>query len=89
MVVITIGWVSFLAAGVAEMLFFATFDPGALLQAATFPFPLSHSAVYTIGFVLFWLLGAATAAATTWLLAATPHRSPLADRFDDDAGDSR
>lgn len=72
---VTIGWVSFLAAGIAEMLFFATFDPDTLATAATFAFELSPNAVYTLGFLLFWLLAASTSAAAVWLLAATPHES--------------
>jgi hypothetical protein len=51
-----IAWVSFLSAGVATMLFFATFDPSELANIATFPQDLSREAGYTIGFLLFWLL---------------------------------
>jgi len=60
------------------MLFFATFDPDTLATAATFAFELSRNAVYTLGFLLFWLLGAATSAAVVWLLAVTPHQSAAA-----------
>lgn len=49
-------WISFLFAGIASMLFFATFDPEILAQQATFATELSREAGYTIGFFLFWLL---------------------------------
>ena len=80
---VTIGWVSFVAAGVAEVVFFATFDPQVLTASATFPFELSRSGAYTLGFVLFWILAAASAAAAVWLLDTAPQRSP--DASDDDA----
>lgn len=76
---VTIGWTSFVAAGVAEMLFFAAFDPQVLTASATFPFELSRSATYTLGFALFWALAAASATVAVWLLAADPQRSTAAD----------
>lgn len=79
---VTIGWVSFVAAGVGETVFFATFDPQVLTASATFPFELSRIGAYTLGFVLFWVLAAASAAAAVWLLGADPQRSTAAE--DDD-----
>jgi len=81
---ITIGWVAFVAAGVAEAVFFATFDPEVLTASATFPFELSRLGAYTLGFVLFWLLAAASATAAHWLLAADPQRSPHASDDEDE-----
>ena len=49
-------WCSFLSAGIASVLFFATFDPRVLVENATFPYPLSREAAYTLGFFLFWIL---------------------------------
>lgn len=72
---VTIGWVSFVAAGVAETVFFATFDPQVLTASATFPFELSRLGAYTLGLVLFWALAAASATAAVWLLGADPQRS--------------
>jgi hypothetical protein len=63
-----IAWPAFFFAGVATTLFFASFDPEALGQAATFPMPLSRMAGYTLGFLLFWLLGIAAATGTVLLL---------------------
>lgn len=83
---VTIGWVSFVAAGVAEVVFFATFDPQVLTASATFPFELSRSGAYTLGFVLFWILAAASASAAVWLLGADPQLSTAA--ADDDPGDA-
>ncbi len=65
-------WVSFLAAAVATMLFFATFDPLDLAEIATFPLQLSRMAIYSIGFILFWLLLAGNGAIIVWLLDHRP-----------------
>lgn len=65
-------WVSFLGAGVATMLFFATFDPQDLVSIATFPLQLSRVAVYSIGFVLFWVLLIANGLMAIWLSAHAP-----------------
>lgn len=53
-----VAWSSFAVAAVATMLFFATFDPVVLAQAATFPFELTRFAGYTIGFFALWALTA-------------------------------
>jgi hypothetical protein len=52
-------WPSFLAAGVAEVVFFTLFDPDEL--------EIGRLAAYTVGFFLFWLL-AATSSTLTCLL---------------------
>jgi hypothetical protein len=71
---VTIGWASFLAASVATLLFFATFDPQTLAGVATFPTHLSPLAGYTLGFFFFWALGAGTAALAVFLLQAYQRR---------------
>jgi hypothetical protein len=77
---VTIAWVSFVAAGVAEMVFFASFDPQVLTSSATFPFELSRSATYTLGFLLFWVLAAVPTAVVIWLLDLKPAlRAPARD----------
>jgi hypothetical protein len=59
-------WPSFLVAGVAEVLFFTVFDPqefsffGAKLEAG-------RTALYSIGFFLFWAFAAASSAFTCFL----------------------
>lgn len=60
-------WVSFVLAGVATMLFFATFDPSQLAAIATFPLELDRSSGYSIGFLLFWLLLIINGVITGWL----------------------
>ncbi|HUL94085.1 MAG TPA: hypothetical protein VLV56_17245 [Burkholderiales bacterium] len=55
-------WPSFLVAAAAEMVFFALFDPGELTFFGR-PLELSRTAVYSIGFFLFWGL----AAVSSWL----------------------
>lgn len=52
-------WPSFLAAGVAEVVFFTLFDPS--------DFEIGRLGAYTVGFFLFWLL-AATSSTLTCLL---------------------
>ena len=65
---IIIAWSSFAVAAVAAMLFFAAFDPVILSEAATFPFNLSRTAGYTIGFFLLWALAAAGSIITLFLM---------------------
>lgn len=70
MVAIVVLWPSFLAAGVAEVLFFTVFDPS--------EFGASRTLAYTAGFFLFWAL-AASSSALTWFLergAAEVNRGP-------------
>ena len=62
------GWMSFLGAAVATMLFFATFDPQELAQLATFPMELGRMAGYSIGFLCFWVLLLINSLAVAWLL---------------------
>ena len=52
-------WPSFLVAAVAESVFFAVFDPGELTLFGR-QTDLSRTAIYSIGFFLFWGLGAAS-----------------------------
>lgn len=59
-------WPSFLVGVVAEGLFFSMVDP-ADLHLFGQPLELSRSAVYTLGFFLFWAFAAASSALTCWL----------------------
>jgi hypothetical protein len=59
-------WPSFVVAGIAEAVFFTLFDP-AELHVFGEPFAGSRTAVYTLGFFLFWLFGAACSAFTCFL----------------------
>ena len=60
-------WPSFLAAVLAEGVFFSIFDPGQLPRAGL----MSPMAVYTAGFFGFWSLGA-LASMLTCCLAKVP-----------------
>ena len=59
-------WPSFLAAAMAEAVFFTLFDPDEL---AVFwrVLPLSRTAVYSVGFLLFWTFAAMSSALTSLL----------------------
>ena len=58
---IRILWPSFLVAAAAEMVFFALFDPGELTFFGQ-PLEVSRTAIYSIGFFLFWAFAAASSA---------------------------
>ena len=64
-------WPAFLVAGIAEGIFFSLFDP---LDMHVFgdPVELNRTAIYSIGFFLFWILTAASSALTCFL-----QRSPF------------
>ncbi len=70
----TVVWISFLAAAVATMLFFALFDPVELL--ATVNIEVSHQSGYAIGFFFFWFISAGCSAVTAWLVRTAPKRNP-------------
>lgn len=66
--VAVIGWVSFMSASLATMVFFATFDPEVLVSIATFPMAMESNTGYGIGFFLFWILLVINGAIIVWLL---------------------
>ena len=59
-------WPSFLVGGVAEAVFFTVFDPIDLHLFGN-PLELSRTAVYTLGFFIFWSFAAASSALTCFL----------------------
>ena len=59
-------WPSFLVGGVAEAVFFTLFDPSDMHVLGN-PLELSRTAVYTLGFFMFWLFAAASSALTCFL----------------------
>ncbi|HSS66649.1 MAG TPA: hypothetical protein VLS27_19625 [Gammaproteobacteria bacterium] len=63
-------WPSFLLAGAATAVFFTFLDPVSLFDFEG-EAPLSRMAAYSLGFFLFWLLGAASSAATAYFMRPT------------------
>lgn len=59
-------WPAFLVAAVAEMIFFAVFDP-ADLHVFGVPVDVERMPVYTIGFFFFWAMTSAASALTVFL----------------------
>jgi hypothetical protein len=59
-------WPSFVVAGIAEAVFFTLFDP-ADLHIFGEPLTDSRTAVYTMGFLVFWFFAAASSAFTCFL----------------------
>lgn len=64
-------WPAFLVASVAELLFFAIFDPSDLHLFGA-PVEFDRVPVYTVGFFFFWAITAAASAITVFL-----QRSPF------------
>lgn len=64
--VIWVLWPSFIVGGVAEALFFTLFDPAELYILGE-QLELGRTAVYSIGFFLFWMFAAASSAFTCFL----------------------
>jgi hypothetical protein len=62
-------WPSFLMAGVAELVFFALFDPSDLYLFGV-PLEAERMPVYTLGFFAFWTIGAVSSALTVFLAAS-------------------
>jgi hypothetical protein len=59
-------WPAFLAAGIAEAVFFTLFDPFDLHFFGA-PLDLSREVMYTLGFFGFWLLAMTSSALTLFL----------------------
>ena len=59
-------WPSFIAGGVAEVLFFTAFDPVDLRFFGE-TVGLSRLAAYSVGFLFFWAVAAASSALTCFL----------------------
>jgi hypothetical protein len=77
-ILITILWPSFIVAGAAEALFFTVFDPHELTLFGE-PIEASRTALYSVGFFLFWAFAAASSALTTFFrkTAAEINRCPI------------
>jgi len=77
-------WLSFLVAGVLEMLVFATVDPQDLHWAGQ-PLDLSREGIYTLAFFVFWGL-TMIASALTVLLSMSPDEVNQLPGDDSDSG---
>ena len=64
---LSILWPSFLVAGIAEGLFFTLIDPQELYLLGE-PVRLSRMATYSLGFLCFWAICAASSLVTWYLL---------------------
>ena len=72
--VIAVLWPSFLVAALAEFFIFALLDPAAMhLPGGE---ALSRPAAYTIGFFVFWALGALSSALTLYFARTAPSMLP-------------
>lgn len=71
-------WPSFVVAGIAETIFFTLFDPQDL-QLFGLPNGLSRVAFYSVGFLFFWLVTAASSTFTCFIQksASEINRCPL------------
>ena len=79
---IWIFWPSFVVAGIGEAMFFTVFDPAEL---SVFGHPIedmSRTAVYSIGFFVFWLFAASSSGLTCFLQRSADevNRCPIAPR---------
>jgi len=62
--IVAVLWPAFIMAGIATILFTTAFDPAIIF----IEYDINRLGLYTITFFLFWLFGAATAAATCYFL---------------------
>ncbi len=65
-------WPSFVAAGLASMVFFAFVDPLRLRDISFPQHALSRELGYTLGFFMFWAVTAAASSITWYLLRPLP-----------------
>ena len=68
-------WISFLAAAIGTMLFFALFDPVDLTGIFGDDLDIGREAGYAVGFFFFWLLTAIASGVTAWLVRTAPKRA--------------
>ena len=75
-------WPSFLVAAAATAIFFANIDP-LTLRAQTLPgIDISREAGYTIGFLMFWAVCAASSALSVYLTTTEVPAEPPGPRGD-------
>ena len=74
--VIWILWPAFIAAGIAEVVFFTVIDPKQLFLFGQ-PVELSDITTYSIGFLMFWLL-CAMSSLMSWFMMPQSIKNALA-----------
>jgi len=72
--VFTVAWISFLAAAIGSMVFFALFDPVDLTGILDENLDISRDIGYAAGFFFFWILCALCSAVTAYLVRTAPKR---------------
>jgi hypothetical protein len=72
--VFTVAWISFLAAAVGTMVFFAIFDPVYLTRILDEDMNVGRNAGYAAGFFFFWVLCALCSGVTAYLVRTAPKR---------------
>ncbi len=65
--IIWVLWPAFIAAGIAEVVFFTIIDPQQLYLLGQ-PVALAATATYSIGFLMFWLICAGSSLMTYFML---------------------
>jgi len=65
-------WPAFVMAGMTEMMVFAVVDPGELHWFGGDVFQWSRQAIYTVSFLIFWLLFSVSGAITVLLVVEEP-----------------
>ena len=70
--ILTVVWISFLAAAIGTMVFFAMFDPVELSGVFDEDLEISRDAGYAVGFFFFWALCALCSALTAYLVRTAP-----------------
>jgi len=73
--VATCGWISFLSASIATMLFFAVFDPVDLAALILPGKVISMTEGFAAGFFFFWFVCAISSAITAFLVRTAPRRN--------------
>lgn len=82
--IIWVLWPAFIAAGLAEIVFFTVIDPQQLFLLGQ-PVNLPDVAMYSIGFLLFWLICAGSSL-LSWFMLPQEIKSAL-ERYVDERND--
>jgi hypothetical protein len=67
-------WVSFLSACAGTFALFAVLDPEALNEAWIWPWEIGRKLAYSLGFILFFSIGAIASALTAFMIHTGPRK---------------